>query len=143
MTKRLGKRLAALSAAVLMCVGSLATFAPSASAHTATKTGRVQQCQLELQTTRVVARGSGDSWVEGSVTYKPEYVSVCRWVAKQVPRPHIHDSHEVCTIVISGAAGAATAATGAGVAASGVVAAATVPVTNRVCRYVPRVIYYG
>ncbi len=143
MNQRLAKRLAALAAATLMCVVSLGVFAPTASAHTATKPGRVQECSLEMQMTRVVARDSGDSWVEGTVTYKPEYVSVCRWVTKQVPRPHIHVSHEVCTIVLSAGAGAATAATGVGIAASGVVAGATVPVTNRVCRYVPRVIYYG
>lgn len=137
MTKRLGKRVAALFAAVLMCAGSLAVFAPSASAHTATKTGRVYECTLEMQMTRVVARGSGDSWVEGTVTYKPEYVSVCRWVTRQVPRPHIHISERTCRWVGAGGALAGGRVGGGQGAVLGGLAG------YEVCTWLPKIIWLG
>lgn len=93
MAKRLGKRLAALSAAALLCAASLAIFAPSASAHTATKVVNKYTC---------------------TSIYVPEFLSYenkCSFVPTTVNRPHIHMTREVCYWVSLAGAAAGTAAT--------------------------------
>ncbi|MXX43626.1 MAG: hypothetical protein F4Y76_08610 [Acidimicrobiales bacterium] len=127
MTKRPRKRLAALSAAVLMSAGSLAIFAPSASAHTATKVVNKYTC---------------------TSTYVPEFLSYenkCSFVPTTVNRPHIHVQQSTCHLVVGSAlvsAGAAAAASGGppGAAAGGLAGAAA---TYTVCRLVPRTIWFG
>ena len=86
MTKQLTKRLAALPAAALLCAGSLAIFAPSASAHTATKVVDKYTC---------------------THTYVPEflaYETTCSFVPTTVSRWHIHTTERVCRWVTAGGA---------------------------------------
>ena len=123
MAKRLRKRLAALSAAVLMCAGSLAIFAPSASAHTATKVVDKYTC---------------------THTYVPEflgYETTCSFVPTTVNRAHIHTTSRVCMWVTVGG-GVAGGLIGGGPGAVIGSGAGTLA-GYEICRSLPRIIWLG
>lgn len=126
MTKRLGKRLAALSAAVLLCAASLAIFTPSASAHTATKVVDKYTC---------------------THTYVPEflgYETSCSFVPTTVNRAHIHTTSRVCMWVTVGGGVAGGLAGLAGGGAGAVVGSGLGTLAGyEVCRSLPRIIWLG
>jgi len=127
MAKRLGKRLAALSAAALLCAGSLAIFAPSASAHTATKVVDKYTC---------------------THTYVPEFLGYetgCSFVPTTVNRAHIHTTSRVCTwVTVGGAVAGGLVGLAAGGGAGAVVGGGLGTLAGyEVCRSLPRIIWLG
>ena len=126
MTKRPRKRLAALSAAALICAGSLAIFAPSAGAHNATKIVNKYTC---------------------THTYVPEflgYETSCSFVPTPVNRAHIHTTQRVCTwITAGGAVGGGLVGLTGGPAGPAVGGALGGLAGYEVCRLLPNIIWLG
>lgn len=126
MTKRPRKRLAALFAAVLLSAGSLAVFAPSASAHTATKVVNKYTC---------------------THTYVPEflgYETSCSFVPTTVNRAHFHTTERVCTWITAGGAVAGGLVGLSGGPAGPVVGGALGGVAGyEVCRLLPSIVWLG
>ena len=127
MAKRLRKRLAALSAAVLMYAGSLAIFAPSASAHTATKIVDKYTC---------------------THTYVPEflgYETKCSFVPTTVNRAHIHTTSRVCMwVTVGGGVAGGLIGTGLGGGPGAVIGSGAGTLAGyEICRSLPRIIWLG
>ena len=125
MIKRLGKQLAALSAAVLLCAGSLAVFAPSASAHSATTVVDRYTC---------------------THTYVPEFLSyetTCSFVPTTVNRWHIHTTERFCTwvTVVGATSGAVIGGALGGAPGAAVGGGAGTIAGYEVCRSLPKIIW--
>ena len=148
MTKRLGKRLSALwacSAVLLLVAVALGAFAPTASAHSATKqiTKTRTECSYETRMVLVTTyKAPGKAGAHNkNQTYKQERVRVCEKVpyTATISRPHIHVTNNVCYWVAAAGATSGTAATKGNPYGAIVGGAAG----YQVCQLLPSIIWLG